>query len=293
MPENPQNYVWAWFKPINSPDGLIVRFPDELYRRHPQLAGQWTMRRLLQAAGIEPPVMLRWFLYGIPFEGMNGTTPYLDARIPPAAPGVDPNILVCMHPAMPPMELLPQSIPPIPPIADATTAELFERIDADWTAALELEREVARFRKQLVDAMSRLKNMNRDLSGPERLHSNSQDKKDWQDARRGLRNGAIRLWKCIKAHDIGDTSYAGQRAWFEETYEKFIAPRKMFEQVHEAGRAFAAYRKMLQALYTDMHNAHSNATLDGERKAQQVLSRITQKVREASSKKNFLGLMLD
>jgi hypothetical protein len=42
-----------------------------------------------------------------------------------------------------------------------------------------------------------------------------------------------------------------------------------------------------------MSNAHSYASLDGERKAQQVLNRIQQKVREASNKKNFLGVMLD
>jgi len=42
-----------------------------------------------------------------------------------------------------------------------------------------------------------------------------------------------------------------------------------------------------------MSNAYSFATLDGERKAQQVLNRIQTKVREASNKKNFLGVILD
>ncbi len=176
---------------------------------------------------------------------------------------------------------------------DVATAEIYERIEADWNSSNEIEKDLTRLRKQLVDILGRLKNLNRDLSGPERVHSNNQDKKDWQDARRCLRDATNRVWKYLKAHDIGDTSNAGKRVMFEEVYRKYIAPRRPFKEYMATARAFESHRKTITTLHGDMNNAYSYASLDGERKAQQVLNRIQQKVREASNKKNFLGVMLD
>ncbi len=176
---------------------------------------------------------------------------------------------------------------------DAATVDIYERIEADWNSSNEIEKDLTRLRKQLVDILGRLKTLNRDLNGPERVHSNNQDKKDWQDARRCLRDATNRVWKYLKAHDIGDTSNAGKRVMFEEVYRKYIAPRKLFKEFMTTARAFESHRKTITTLHGDMNNAYSFASLDGERKAQQVLNRIQQKVREASNKKNFLGVMLD
>ena len=176
---------------------------------------------------------------------------------------------------------------------DAATVDIYERIEADWNSSNEIEKDLTRLRKQLVDILGRLKSLNRDLNGPERVHSNNQDKKDWQDARRCLRDATNRVWKYLKAHDIGDTSNAGKRVAFEEIYRKYIAPRRLFKEFMATARAFELHRKTITTLHGDMSNAYSYASLDGERKAQQVLNRIQQKVREASNKKNFLGVMLD
>jgi hypothetical protein len=176
---------------------------------------------------------------------------------------------------------------------DAATVDIYERIEADWNSSNEIEKDLTRLRKQLVDILGRLKTLNRDLNGPERVHSNNQDKKDWQDARRCLRDATNRVWKYLKAHDIGDTSNAGKRVMFEEVYRKYIAPRRLFKEFMTTARAFESHRKTITTLHGDMNNAYSFASLDGERKAQQVLNRIQQKVREASNKKNFLGVMLD
>ncbi len=355
LPDCPQNYVWVWFKPATAPHGLLLKIPDETYRDHPELAAQWTMRKLLQAAGIEPVSVSAWLLNGVSFPGMNGLSPYLDAPLPPAVAGVGLDVAVYiqappvlnvpplpmglvgsmppylngaplmgvppMLPVMPvgalPLGMNgapvfngppmfngtpPTHLPPGPhvsqantasPPLDEATADIYERIEADWNSSNEIEKDLSRLRKQLVDVLGRLKTLNRDLTGPERVHSNNQDKKDWQDARRGLRDASNRVWKYLKAHDIGDTSNAGKRVWFEEIYRKQIAPRKPFKELMAAARAFESHRKTITTLHGDMNNAYSFATLDGERKAQQVLSRIQTKVREASNKKNFLGVMLD
>jgi hypothetical protein len=360
LPDCPQNFVWAWFRPATAPQGLILRIPDETYRDHPDLAAQWTMRKLLQAAGIEPASVSAWLLNGVSFPGMNGLSPYLDAPLPAPVAGLGPEIAVYVQgppvlngPPLPngslgslppylngapmmgvppmvavmpmgavPMGAVPMGIngapvfngPPIfngtppngsppgrkvapaegaPQPLDQATADVYERIEADWNSSSEIEKDLSRLRKQLVDILGRLKSLNRDLTGPERVHSNNQDKKDWQDARRGLRDATNRVWKYLKAHDIGDTSNAGKRVWFEEIYRKHIAPRRQFEGLMAAARAFELHRKTITTLHGDMSNAYSFATLDGERKALQVLSRIQTKVREASNKKNFLGVILD
>ena len=177
--------------------------------------------------------------------------------------------------------------------APAHLLEAYEHVEQDWRACNEAERDLSRLRQQLLDMMGRLKTLNRDLTGPERVHSNNQEKKDWQQARRMLRDCTNRLWKCVKAHDIGYTSSAGQRRWFEETYEKYIAPRRHFDGFLEADRAFGTYRKIVTTLHIEMTNALSIAQLDGERRAQQVLARIAEKIREAGNRKNFLGVVLD
>jgi hypothetical protein len=177
--------------------------------------------------------------------------------------------------------------------APAHLMEAYEHVEQDWRAAQDTEKDLSRLRQQLLDMTGRLKALNRDLTGPERVHSTNQEKKDWQQARRMLRDCTNRLWKCMKAHDIGYTSSAGQRRWFEETYEKYIAPRRHFDGFQDADRAFGTYRKIVTTLHIDMTNALSIAQLDGERRAQQILARIAEKIREAGNRKNFLGVILD
>jgi hypothetical protein len=216
-------------------------------------------------------------------------------------PGIPPGVQPGMTPGIAPIGAaahvgLPSAghrkhEPVIP--APAHLLEAYEHVEQDWRACNEAERDLSRLRQQLLDMMGRLKTLNRDLTGPERVHSNNQEKKDWQHARRMLRDCTNRLWKCVKAHDIGYTSSAGQRRFFEETYEKYIAPRRHFDGFLEADRAFGTYRKIVTNLHVEMTNALSIAQLDGERRAQQVLAKIAEKIREAGNRKNFLGVVLD
>jgi hypothetical protein len=50
-------------------------------------------------------------------------------------------------------------------------------------------------------------------------------------------------------------------------------------------REFEAYRKTLQSLLNNMQAAQAAAVRDGESRAQQVLSRITARVRAARAKR--------
>jgi hypothetical protein len=229
-----------------------------------------------QMAGMRVPVMPVPTMAGVPMPGMP-----MPASGGPA--GASPLAL--------PAAGHRKHEPIIP--APAHLMEAYEHVEQDWRAAQDTEKDLSRLRQQLLDMTARLKTLNRDLTGPERVHSNNQEKKDWQQARRMLRDCTNRLWKCMKAHDIGYTSSAGQRRWFEETYEKYIAPRRHFDGFQDADRAFGTYRKIVTTLHIDMTNALSIAQLDGERRAQQILARIAEKIREAGNRKNFLGVILD
>ncbi len=315
----PQAFAWVWLKPQNVPHGLILMIPEETYRVSPQFATQLTMRRLLQAAGIEPGWVSMWNLYGVAYDGMHGTSPFLDHPIPLPVMGADPNIVVCInaapvvHPVpaanpvpvvtpvpvvnAPPVDAMPQPPPASDPKSSsaepATVAEVFKRIDDDWNASLVTEKELKRLRKQLLEMAARLKTLNRNFSPQERLHSSPQDKKDWLDARRWLRDSSTRLSRYIKEHDIGYTSAAGQRKWFEQTYQQYIVPRQQFDGLRQAHRDYATYRKVVVTLQTNMNTAYAQAAQNGERRAQQILTRVAAKVREATTKRNALGILCD
>ena len=296
LADSPQHSVWVWFKPQNVPQGLVVTIPDETFRDYPH-PDQLTMRKLLQTAGVEPGCVSMWYLYGVAYDGMNGTTPLLDAAIPQPGAEADPTIVIYTN--VPHVDAVQHAPAPAPASAPASAAdvaslsEVFRRIDVDWRASVELEKELTILRRKLMDMSGRLKTLNRELSPDERLYSSTQDKKDWLAARRWLRDSAAQLSRYIREHDIGDTSSAGQREWFEKTYRQFILPRQQFDGIRQAQRDYGSYRKMVEKLQSNMKTAYSSAAENGERRAQQVLSGIAAKVRAATTKKNFLGVMLD
>jgi hypothetical protein len=198
-------------KPSSVPQGLIITIPEETFRDYPH-PEQLTMRKLLQAAGVEPSCVSTWCLYGVAYDAMSGTTPFLDSAVPQPGAGVDPNIVVCVN--GPVVDTVQHATAPA---EDGSPADVFERIDADWKASLEMVKDLTVLRRKLVDMSNRLKTLNRDLNPDERRFSSNQDKKDWVAARRWLRDAATVLSRYIREHDIGDTSSAGQKEWLERT----------------------------------------------------------------------------
>ena len=161
---------------------------------------------------------------------------------------------------------------------------MFENIDSEWKAIQKTERDLALCRKKLSDMLSRLGSLNRDLSHDEIMHSDNADKAAWQDARRWLRETAVRVSRNVKDCDIGDATNFMRRQWMEQTHEQYIAPRLYFDGIEKAHREFEGYRKMVQTLFVNMNTAYASAATDGERRAQQVLSQIAAKVRRIKKK---------
>lgn len=293
----PQSFLWVWFKPAAVPQGLIIRIPDEASQ-----AQSLTLRSVLHLTGVDPTWVAMWQVYGMAYPGMNGANPLLDQPIPAPVAGADPNLVVFV--AAPQLSYMPPMMPfaasPMMSPASISTsaatgqsAELLERLDIEWTAAMDVERDLERLRKMLVDMASRLKSLNRDLNPDERLYSSREDKQDWQDARRFLRDSDNRLRACVKEFDIGDPSSAGHRRHFENLYTQFVAPRLPFDGMEQALNGFEFYRKLLTTLQGKMNSTFLGAQSNGERRAQMVLARIANKVREASNKKTALGAVLD
>ena len=288
----PQCFVWVWVKPTGLPQVLVVRIPDETFEACPREF--LTMRNLLVASNIEPESVVMWTAYGVSYEGKNGTSPALDEAIQKPPADANPDIAVCVN--VP----LVGAAPPEPSVStgDSVTTEIplpeiFERIDAEWNACLEIEIQLVALRQRLLDMLATLQGLNRDLNFEERAVATSRDQQDWLDARRWLREASLRILSCVKEYDIGDTSAAGQKKWFKEVYEQYIVPRRPFDGIEKALTGYESYRKMVATLQTQMNGAHLNAVNNGERRAQQVLNVIAAKIREAQNKKNFLGVILD
>ena len=81
------------------------------------------------------------------------------------------------------------------------------------------------------------------------------------------------------------TSNAGKRNAYELIHQQYVVPRRNFEGLVQAERDFEQYHKTMQALLYNMNTAQTSAIQEGERRAQQVLSRIAAKVRTLRSKR--------
>ncbi len=278
LADSPAQSIWVWFKPPNMPQALVIKLSAGALPNTSQ-PPSFTMRRLLDAVAIEPASVANWYLGGMSYEGLKGTSPYFDQPIS-AASLVAAEIVVSIDPGY------VETVPVVDVDLSGVGAErILDVIAADWEATIKMERQMLVIRKQLAAMMGRLNALNRDLSPEESAQSDRQDKNEWRDARRWLRESAARLSRCIKEHDVGDTSLAGKRVWFEQTYRQRIVPRQQFDGLEDAHREFQAYRKRFQTVLQTMTAAYATAAQDGERRAQQILGRIATKVRAARSKK--------
>jgi len=298
--------AWYWVKPPTFPHGVAISIPQEIDRTAvPGL----TVRSLLEAIDIKPQTVLSWAINGVTVDAAGGQNPLMGQPLPAAVPGVDSQLFVLCQP-LPTTPAPPPGVQGQPQTANAQAAqsnfvrasavgmtrqptqdelECLEGIDEEWHAALAIEGDLQRQRKKVVDMAGKLKSLTRDLSADERTYSGSQDKRDWQDARRWLRDCEGKLTRCLKEYDIGFTSKAGQRAWFERTYENFVEKKLPFEGMDQAYREYQINHKTLQTLNATMKNAVQHASQNGERRARRILATINEKVRRGNTKSSFLG----
>jgi hypothetical protein len=286
--------IWLWVKPAHAPLGIVARVPFATLQTLPEAV---SVRSLIAAAGLDIRQVASWIVHGVPYLCAAGTNPYLDLPLRPAVPGGDVEVLLHM---LPQWHLPQPSIPPIvapQPIASAVAPSiprrpggeraeaLFAAIDADWQSILQIERLSQALRKQVGALHVRLQSLNRDLNTDEHRAADNQDRKDWQDARRFLRESAANLSRFMREHDIGITSNAGSRSRFETFYEQHVVPKKPFEGLSVIQQEFESYRKTVQSLMLAMQSALGNAGKDGEQRAMRILNRIAAKARNDRSSK--------
>jgi hypothetical protein len=275
---DPPVSVWAWFKPPHAPNSVTVHIPDEVRL----FAGILTLRRLAMATGIEQ--LLGWTIAGQPYQLDDRTAALLDAPLPPPTPGVDPQIILWT-----PLVAAPMPQPMLMPTASALPGgedpgPLFEMIEYFWSSIQQIESELRRTRMQLEQAISRLSSLNRDLNTEEALAADSLDKKDWQEARRWLKDCAAPLSRSVKEIDVGIISGAGQRGRFEDLYRQYVVPRIPFAGLKQAAVDFEMHNKSAKNVLQAAQTALSKGSSDGERRAHAVLNRLAGKIRQRRNK---------
>jgi hypothetical protein len=278
-------FVWVWFKPPAVPQGLCLRIPDETYRTKSNNSGSsgngLTLRALLNAAGVDLQIVSLCYVYGSPCGGRTATAPIFDQPLTEPPVGADPNIVVLLD--VPVAELPPAVGLPVAAFSP-DVVKVFDEMEADWYACQQIEKQLLLVRKELTGALARLAALDRDLSPEERLHGDRQDKSEWQDVRRSLKDATTKLMRYVKEHDVGETSAAGKRLWFTESYQQVVLPRRPFDGLLHLHHEFEAYRKRLQILLQNMSLANTTAAQEAERRAQQVLARLGSRARSAQHK---------
>jgi|SRR5579872_3224280 len=282
LADDPHSFVWAWFKPPAAPQGVCVRIPEETFR-NPARRQPLSIKTLLRALQVDPQHVAVWSLYGVSYDGQPLVNPAWDFPIPEPGTAADPTIGIYFHSV--PIEPSPAAAPVPAPQSAGPHAGVFARIEADWNACLQIELQLMAAAKQLNATLQRLNSLNRDMSPEESRFGDSQDKRDWQEARRWLRDVASRVSRFIKDHLVGITSNAGKRNSYEAIYQQYVATRRPFDGLEQAERDFDSYRKSLQTLLTNMGAANSTAVQEGERRAQQVMTRVAAKIRSSRAKR--------
>jgi hypothetical protein len=281
LADHPQIFVWAWFKPPSAPQGLCVRIPDETFR-NPARRQPLTLRTVLHAVGVDPRMVAAWSLYGVSYGGQQLMDPAWDYPIPEPGTAADPTIGIYLHAW--PTPATPAAVAPgLAP--SGAHGGAFSRMEADWNACLQIELHLMAASKLLNATLLRINSLNRDMSPEESRCGDSQDKRDWQEARRWLRDVASRVSRYLKDHLVGITSNAGKRNSYESIYQQYVVPRRHFDGLEQAERDFDSYRKSLQTLLTNMGAVNNTAVQEGERRAQQVMTRVAAKIRTSRAKR--------
>ena len=289
LPDVPGAAVWAWFRPPAVPCGIVFQIPEQTHLIYP---GAVTVRRLLHALGLDCRLPQGWLVCGTLFDGMSGANPHLDQSLHQPAEGVDPTVAV----------YLPQPLTHVATPAavfdrpvmrcngggsfiDAQTEAHYHAMENDWHAIEILESKLLQLRHQMNGELSKLMALNRDLTPEERNASDMQEHRDWQEARRLIRDGAGVLSRGVRVHDVGITTAATKRNQLNYFMANFIAPRRPLENLAQVQHQFETYRKAVQLLLTEMQSAMHGPAHEGQSKAMTVLNRVRGKLQRTKSKR--------
>ncbi len=279
---DPACIFWAWFKPQGVQNQLTITIPVETFQKFSS-DNHLTLLRLLNAIPLEVSQLARVSLFGTPVEISCQDHPAIHQPILQPAAGIDPHIHFIL--ATEPTTGLSHVAESNNTGNDERVKNLRRAIDLDWNAVRGMETQLKILRKQLVSLLTRLNTLNRDLNPEETLHSDSLDLREWQDARRWLRDMSSKLTRYLKEYDIGMTSSAGNRHRLSQIYQQFIVTGLPLEGIEQIQHEFEAYRRMAHNLMQGMSSSHATAKIEGEQRAQQVLRKIAVKTRAARVRK--------
>ncbi len=279
--------MWVWGKPLHAPFDLIVRVPVESIQA---CSGRVSLRQIAVAAGAELSQVHGFTLQGAFIDAQAGANPLLDHAVPPATPWIEIAMRmqpVAAYPVAGPIMAMPQTSAVAAPANTSPQSQASaSAIEADWNAVLHLETQLGMLRKQLATIQGKLQSLNRDLNSNESVAADNQDKREWQDTRRWLRDASSLASRYIKEADTGVTSMAGNKRRMEQLVEDAKAGKLSAQQIASAQNEIEAHRKTVLNIQNQMQNALQSASRDGEQRAQQVLSRIAAKVRNHNSKRS-------
>ncbi len=316
MARLPGIVLWAWYRPAHLPSGVVVSIPAELLSAFP--AGfPFTLGDVLAAVSVPPQQFQAVSLFGYEWQPAMAVTSIVHHPIPAIPAGCRPEIAITvdeqqiMMPMMPVPAIHPSglnmhpamhavaghgSFPNIPPqdyaqfveddteFADSTSPltddMMYARIEAAWKSARQIERQMTGLRQKLGSIEAALGKLDRELSPEERLASDREDRDEWTDVRRWLRELQTRCHREIKAFDIGMTSGAGGRRRLEDIFQTRIEPRTASGQLDAYRGEFDQFRKDMVSLQRAMGAALQAASQNGTQRAQRTLGKIAAKIRE-------------
>ena len=316
MARLPGIVLWAWYRPAHLPTGVVISIPAELSTAFP--AGfPFTMGDVLAAVSVPPQQFQAVSLFGYEWQPAMAVTSIVHHPIPAIPAGCRPEIAIAVveqqimmpmmpvaamhhsglniHPAMlavaghgsfPNISLEDdgQFVEDDAEFADSTAPltedMMYARIEAAWKSARQIERQMTGLRQKLGSIEAALGKLDRELSPEERLASDREDRDEWTDVRRWLRELQSRCHREIKAFDIGMTSGAGSRRRLEDIFQTRIEPRTASGQLDAYRGEFDQFRKDMVSLQRAMGAALQAASQNGTQRAQRTLGKIAAKIRE-------------
>ena len=312
MARLPGIVLWAWYRPAHLPSGVVVSIPPEVLNAFP--AGfPISLGDVLAAAGVLPQQFQAVSMFGSEWHSAALFASVVNHPIPGVPTGCPPEIAMAVAEQQLMMPVMPMYHPGSNASMDMnafaghsafpglqsedygqyddddefeddetalTDDMMYHRIEASWKSARQIERQMTGLRQKLSTMQAALGKLDRELLPEERLASDREDRDEWSDVRRWMRELQTKCHREIKSFDIGMTSGAGGRRRLEEIYLTLIEPHVASGQLATYRAEFDQFRKDMVSLQRAMVTALQAASQNGTQRASRILSKIAGKIRE-------------
>ena len=310
----PQMPLWIWCRPAALANGFQIVIPDTLIAAFPRTL-PFSLADILGHLALPSYALKAVSFYAQNWYAAVHCLPALGNPLPTPTAAMRAEISVLIHetdaPALPYPPTAPVSVgfqhddesgadDPFEMDLESDTEPLtdslmVQRIEAAWKSALQIERQLTGLRQKLSSIQTVLGKMDRELTADERVASDREDRDEWNDVRRWLRDLQTKCHREIKSFDVGMTSGAGVRNSLEQSFLNQIEQRKGTADLAAMRREFEKYRKDMVSLQRSMTATLQSASQNGTQRAQRVLGRIAGKIREmrARNREPIAGTNMD